>query len=302
MATFHEGEIAVQQHAGVRAMAQRVGQSIHNAMPPAAQQFLRAQPFIVLGGADGDGRVWATLLRGAPGFARALNQNTVQIDALPPEGDPLRETWHQSAPLGMIAIEPATRRRMRLNGTAQVQNGGLLVQMRQVYANCPKYIQKRELQSVASPPATNAVVQRGTQLSPEQTRFIESADTFFIVSQGPDSGADASHRGGTPGFVRVESPQRLVFPDYSGNAMFNTLGNLESDPRAGLIFVDWQHGDTLQLSGKARVNWDAQSAAGFAGAERVVEFEIEAVVATKSPQDWHWEFIEASPFNPTPAR
>lgn len=302
MATFHEGEITVQQQAGVRWMAERVGQSIHPTLPRDAQRFLQAQPFVVVGGADGAGRVWATLLRGAPGFMQALDERTVRLETLPREGNPLREAWSETAPIGLIALEPSTRRRLRLNGTAQIRHGDLLIEADQVYFNCPKYIQTRRLESTNAPAVTNGAVQWGTALSTEQTRFIEAADTFFIASFAPESGADASHRGGTPGFVRVEGEQQLTFPDYAGNSMFNTLGNLESNPRAGLLFVDWEQGDTLQLSGTARVNWDPRSVARFAGAERVVEFEIDAVVATKSAAGWHWELLEASPFNPVPAR
>ena len=66
----------------------------------------------------------------------------------------------------------------------------------------------------------------------------------------------------------------LQFPDYAGNNMFNTLGNLAIDPHAGLLFVDFELGDTLQITGEARVLWDDESRAAFAGAERVVEMRV----------------------------
>ncbi|HEX8466082.1 MAG TPA: pyridoxamine 5'-phosphate oxidase family protein [Abditibacterium sp.] len=298
MTTFHRGELEVQKRAGVGAVAARVGQSIGETMPFAAQQFLRAQPFVVLGGADDLGQVWASLVRGEPGFARALDETTLQLDAQIAPGDPLRDVLHDEAPVGLLAIEPATRRRMRLNGTAQIDADGLLISAHQVYSNCPKYIQKRELQLVEATACEVSQVSRTRQLSRQQTQFIERADTFFIASLAPEGGADASHRGGAPSFVRVASERHLVFPDYSGNAMFNTLGNLQINPRAGLLFVDWERGATLQLSGTAHVDWNAHRSAAFPGAERIVEFEIEAVVAIENSESWRWKLVEVSPFNP----
>lgn len=278
-------------------MAERVGRSIGDTIPPAAQEFLQSQPFVILGGADDDGRLWASLLSGKAGFARALDERTLRIEALPNEGDPLRELRDGSL-VGLLAIEPATRRRMRLNGTVQREGEGLRIHARQVYANCPKYIQKRSAylpEEKLQPPQTF----RGPALSSAWRAQIEKADTFFIASLAPKGGADASHRGGTPGFVRVESERRLVFPDYVGNAMFQTLGNLQLNPHAGLLFVDFEKGSALQLSGRARVNWNPDAASGFVGALRVVEFDIEEVVATQSATAWRWKFIEPSPFNPS---
>jgi len=295
MTTFHSGEIEVQERAGVRDMAQRVGRSIGQEIPPAAQEFLRAQPFVILGGADENGRVWASLLSGEAGFARALNEHTLRIGALPNEGDPLREMRDGSS-AGLLAIEPATRRRMRLNGIVRREGDGLLIHAQQVYANCPKYIQKRSIHQAKGSPLPRAV--RSEALSPKQRAQIEEVDTFFIASLAPEGGTDASHRGGNAGFVRVENERRLVFPDYAGNAMFQTLGNLELNPRAGLLFVDFERGTTLQLSGTARVNWDSSALRDFVGAQRLIEFSVEEVVAIESATSWRWELIEPSPFNP----
>jgi len=108
-------------------------------------------------------------------------------------------------------------------------------------------------------------------------------------------GADASHRGGLPGFVRVESVNRLVFPDYRGNRMFNTLGNLELSPRAGLLFPDFTTGDALQLSGRAAVLWDDPRLAEFPGAERLVVFDIEKVVELSEATHLRFQFAGYSP-------
>ncbi len=167
----------------------------------------------------------------------------------------------------------------------------------QAYGNCPKYIQAREPETAGGSTSIEpGSARRAGTLTDEQRRLISLSDTFFIASAHPDGGADASHRGGLPGFVRFLDEDTLAFPDYSGNNMFNTLGNIAANPKVGLLFVDFECGDTLQLSGETRVIWDPARAAEFAGARRVVEFRIGEVVENDVPL--RWRFAAYSPFNP----
>src|SRR5262245_37240678 len=119
---FHEGELAVQAQAGVQEMAGRVGKSIRSIIPLAAQEFLSSQPFAVVSSIDQQGRVWASILAGQPGFMRALDERTINIKATPTKGDPFAENILANAQIGMVVIEFATRRRMRMNGTAKIIN------------------------------------------------------------------------------------------------------------------------------------------------------------------------------------
>ena len=96
----------------------------------------------------------------------------------------------------------------------------------------------------------------GAGLDAEAEALIRGADTFFIASGNPDGSLDASHRGGEPGFVSILEDGTLEVPDYPGNHMYNTLGNLEVNPRAGLVFLDFTSGRTLQLTGTAEVVWE----------------------------------------------
>ncbi len=301
-ARYHPGEIEVQERAGVRVMAERVGKGIHHAIPQAAREFLEAQPMVVIGSVSADGRVWASLLAGEPGFARALDGRTVEIDASPVPGDPLAENLvaaKGATTVGMITIDLATRRRMRLNGKAQRRPDGICVRVEQVYANCPKYIQAREWETVVHDPrAGRPNIRRAETLTDDQRRRISWADTFFVASAHPEYGTDASHRGGQPGFVRFVDENTLEFPDYSGNTMFNTLGNIAANPNVGLLFVDFECGGTLQLSGEAKVVWEPERAARFAGAERVVEFRVYEVVEIEEALPLRWRFAGYSPFNP----
>lgn len=143
-AKYHPGEIEVQERAGVRPMAERVGNSIRPTIPPAAREFLKEQVMVVVGSVDAGGRVWASLLVGEPGFVRAPDARTVRIAATPFPDDPLTEALKVAGTkVGVIAIDLATRRRLRLNGEAERRPDAIYVTTQRVYANCSKYVQAR---------------------------------------------------------------------------------------------------------------------------------------------------------------
>ena len=290
--TYHPGERAAQAKAGLRAEAERVGGIVRTAVPPAAAEFLLERPMLVIAAADEQGRTWASLLTGVPGFLRAgvvADRDVVDVAARPRPSDPLASTLTQRARLGAIAIDPATRRRMRINGTAEPTPAGLRITAEQVYANCPKYIQRRVVES-ASPAGAPGEATVSSSLGPADRRMINEADTFFIATASAAGDADASHRGGDPGFVRVAPDGALTWPDYPGNAMMMTLGNLEQNPAAGLIFVDWSTGTTLQLTGTAQVEWGT--------AERRLCFRPDQVRRTTLASPLRWSAPEYSRFNP----
>jgi uncharacterized protein len=299
MGPYHEGELEVQRRAGVAATAERVGRIVRHDIPELAREFLKEQRLAVIAAADAEERVWASLVYGAPGFLTA-SENVLRIAARPGPEDPLASRLAGETDVGALVIDLATRRRMRINGRSRPwEASGLEITPREVYANCPKYIQQRIMQSQPEAAGASAVsVERGSGLSPAQGRLIAGADTLFIASRHAQAGADASHRGGNPGFVRVEASDRLAFPDYSGNAMFNTLGNLVADPRAGLLFVDFDNGSTLQLTGRASIDWSGVAAGAFPGAERVLEFSVEGVVETLGALPLRGRLVSRSPHNP----
>ncbi len=289
---------------GEAGRADRSLAGIRPEIPPVAADFLASQRILALGGRDEQGRVWCSLLAGPPGFARAVDERTVDVAARPAPGDPLAPPPAAgTAKVGLVAIEPQTRRRMRLNGTAEPHGRGLRVRTTAVFANCPKYIQARTVDDEA-PERGGAVPARsaGTALTAAQQAFVERADTFFVATAHPGGAADASHRGGEPGFVSVRDGTALSWPDYAGNSMYMTLGNLELDPRAGLLFVDWERGATLQLTGTAVVDFSPERAAAIPGAHRVVDLAVEEVVELTGRPLARWHLEERSRFNPPAAR
>lgn len=287
---YHHGSRTVQDRVGVRDLADHVGRSIGQGIRPVAAAFLELQPMLVLGGADTEGAVWASLLTGAPGFVRATGPQQISVRGGVHAKDPLaRSLAREGTPVGTIALDPRTRRRMRLNGRARPTPRGLAIEAEQVFSNCPKYLQKRDLLEGKAPGRPSAPRQ-GVRLTGDQRAFIAAADTFFLATVH-EHGADASHRGGDPGFVEVPSPYELVWRDYPGNSMFLTLGNLAADPRAGLLFLDWATGTTLQLSGTARTEYSADGS-------RTVRFTVERTAETLGASPYAWSPPEYSPANP----
>lgn len=198
-----------------------------------------------------------------------------------PEADPLAglPTGQQ---VGLIAIDFVARRRLRVNGElTAVGDGTLRISVEQAYGNCPQYIQQRALDhtSTAAVPAP-AAAPAGPELTAGQRALVAHADTFFLGTVHPTRGTDSSHRGGSPGFVRVEAGGTLWWPDYPGNNMFNSLGNLAVDETASLLFTDWGTGATLHLHGTARLEWTEPGAAGDdGGTGRRVRFSPTHVTA-----------------------
>ncbi|MCW8380071.1 pyridoxamine 5'-phosphate oxidase family protein [Streptomyces justiciae] len=293
MGRYHAGSRAVQDRVGVRERADHVGASIGEGIKPVAAAFLGLQPLLVVGAADpSTGEVWASALHGPPGFVRATGPRQMSVTAGAAASDPLAPALTvEGTRVGTIALDPRTRRRMRLNGRLRPTDRGFVVTAEQVFSNCPKYLQKRESYEVMAD-RTGEEPRHGTELTASQAEFITTSDTFFLATVHP-GGADASHRGGNPGFVQVASPRELSWRDYPGNSMFLSLGNLDADPRAGLLFLDWTTGTTLQLTGEARTE--------FAGTERRVRFTVTKTVERPSALPLRWTPPEYSPANPDDA-
>lgn len=295
---FHRGEIEVQERAGVRRIADRVGDSLFDRIPPAAVPFLKAQPFVLLGAESCDGRVWATVIARAPDFLMPSDDETrIHIGCGLANDDPLTGSLTVNRAVGLLVIESRTRRRMRLNGrVTPATDDAIEIKLTEVYTNCPKYIQARAYEdAVGRIPGPSRA---GDVLTENQRAMISRADTFYIASLHAERGADVSHRGGMPGFVSVTGNRRISWPDYAGNSMFQTLGNLQLDPRAGILMIDDDSGTLLHLSGRVSVDWDEDRSRAQPGAERMVDFDIERVIERPEAFPLTGRVIEYSQYNP----
>ncbi len=168
----------------------------------------------------------------------------------------------------------------------------------QAFGNCPQYIQAREpeLLNGIDTVGEERKVKSLTSLTDRAMAIISKADNFYIAthySEGESEvthGADVSHRGGKPGFVRIEDDRTLTFPDFTGNFHFNTMGNILLNPRAGLLFIDFDNRDLLYLTAGAQIIPDSDEKRAFKGAERLVRFTIDEAIRVEGAVPIEWQF------------
>lgn len=294
---FHRGEREVQARAGVaERMAVAGKHAIRAHMSEQHREFFEQLPFVVVGSVDDSGQPWASVLAGFPGFMEAT-ADSLRVNALPLSGDPLVLAPGRS--LGLLGIEPHTRRRNRMNGIVEsVDASGFSVRVQQSFGNCPKYIQAREASYF---PRTPGEVVRSSTLDAEGVRMLRAADTFFIATAYPEAdgvrshGVDVSHRGGKPGFIRVEDAV-LKIPDYVGNNYFNTLGNLAVNPRAGVLVIDFESGDVLFLAVTVAVVWEGNEVESEKGAKRLLRMRPGEMIRRPLATPLAWSAAMLSPF------
>jgi uncharacterized protein len=276
----HLDELAGKKHSDTREEAARLSPMLDPAkLRGGIVAFLADRTFAVITARDADGRLWSSPLTGPAGFLEAVTPTTLAIHARLPDDDPLRGLPAEQQ-AGLVVVEFATRRRVRVNGTLSAVGADILaIEVEQAYGNCPQYIHQRVLAPDDPGLADPGDARRDTVLTPGDTALIRAADTFFLGTTNPERGSDTSHRGGAPGFVRVDG-SRLWWPDYPGNNLFNSFGNLAVDPEAALLFFDFDTGRTLQLSGTAEVDWDAAGRPGDDGQTgRRAVFTVQRLVA-----------------------
>lgn len=301
--TFHAGERYAQERAGMREKMAGLGpRVIRDYMPEQHRSFFAQLPFLLVGSVDAGGQPWASIVTGTPGFVQAPDERSLAVTGMRmAAGDPLRGNLHEGAPLGLLGIEPHTRRRNRANGVLRAWSGaGMDIAITQSFGNCPKYIQARqpELLDAEALPAT--VISDSAALTPAMQALVRAADTFFIATASAGTerpeGVDVSHRGGKPGFVRVDGDARLTLPDFVGNSFFNTIGNLLVNPRAGLLFADFDSGALLYLAVQAEVIWDGPEVAAFAGAQRLLRLQVQSARLLEHALPLRWGEAVLSPF------
>ena len=301
---FHEGELMAQRNAGEREIAERNGATVGRTIVRGALPFVRQQKTAYAASLDRNGQVWASILLGEPGFlapsddAAALSVDLGKVARL--DADPFWENIRHDARIGLLLLEPQSRRRLKINGEAHLESDRLEVQVTKSFPICPRYIHRREI-TLPHPgeAAPSSIASHGHELGPEQLALIGDADTFFLASAHATRGADCSHRGGPRGFVRHAGDGVLRIPDYNGNSMFNSFGNFLLNPQAGLAFPDYERRRVLQLAGTVEMMWNQADPQGLTGGTgRFWEFRPSRWIESELPATLQTKFIEFSPFLP----
>ena len=299
---FHFGELAIQARLGIQERMDRQGRRIiREYLTQQHRKFFAQLSYVIVGTVDEFGNPWTSILVGEPGFLHSPSDRTLKVKAKILAGDPLRVTLAEGIDIGLLGIELHSRRRNRLNGVVtKIYTDGFEIEVTQSFGNCPQYIQTRSFEpSIASKsPQTYGMTSFGAW----EQKLITNADTFFITtayqdeSAGLAKGVDVSHRGGKPGFIRVDDDQTLTIPDFSGNGHFNTIGNLELNPRAGLLFVDFTNGNLLYLTGTAKVIWSGLEVSTYQGAEQLIRFNLVRGYGVQDSLPLSWSNPNFSPF------
>jgi ferredoxin-NADP reductase/predicted pyridoxine 5'-phosphate oxidase superfamily flavin-nucleotide-binding protein len=281
-------------------------QVIANFLPEQHREFYQQLPFILLGHADQNDWPWATILCDEPGFITSEDNKKLTIHSNPVNGDPfstlLAQEQYDGTRIGLLGIELSTRRRNRMAAhITQIKNNSIELEIDQAFGNCPQYIQTRKHHKVDDALLDKAETHPIDELNEETRALIQNSDTFFVASYiknetgDVSEGVDVSHRGGKPGFVRVDKDGTLTIPDYLGNYHFNTLGNFLINPKAGLLFPDFENGHLLSLTGTVEILWDSEETKYFEGAERLWRFKPDHGFWMKNALPLRWTLDKVSP-------
>ncbi|WAC12984.1 pyridoxamine 5'-phosphate oxidase family protein [Dyadobacter pollutisoli] len=298
---YHTGEEQAQLITGEKAVGDRNGRIVTNKIIPGAIHFIQNQPFFIASSMNENGEIWASVIAGTEGYVIVMDESTIQIDSNLVISNPQDSFWGNiiaHSKIGLLFIEPLSRRRFRVNGSVSMEENLVTIAIEQAYPNCPKYIQKRFLSRNETSPYSGEI-ESGSVLTSYIKGIVANADTFYVGSASDGGDLDASHRGGSPGFISIGVDGSFLIPDYQGNSMYNTLGNFLVNSQAALVFIDFEQMKTIQLTGTTEVMWDLDIAdPDGAGTRRFWKFYTTSWVLLDNLKGYEWDFIDPSPFNP----
>jgi NAD(P)H-flavin reductase/predicted pyridoxine 5'-phosphate oxidase superfamily flavin-nucleotide-binding protein len=317
---WHEGEVAMHKLMHVP------GQENPNSpfLSPGAGYMVSKAPLLALGTLDEEGRPWTTIFGGKDGFARPIAQSTIGLRTLVDrEYDPVIQVLLGRADdepvtmdgegkmVGGLTIDLETRMRVKLHGrmlagALGAQNKGdsvaeaqLVIKIDKSLGNCPKYLNSKEIVPATPKPK---LISDSPKLPIQAVALLEKADMFFMSSFQRKVDMDTNHRGGPPGFVRMisndESGAVLVYPEYSGNRLYESLGNLRTTPLAGITVPDFDTGDVLYFTGKTEVLIGAAASSVLPRSNLAVKVTITSSRFLETGLSFRGISGERSPYNP----
>ncbi|GAM84345.1 hypothetical protein ANO11243_023390 [Dothideomycetidae sp. 11243] len=294
--------------------------------PQAANMLMRA-PLLAIGTVDDKGMPWTTVWGGDKGFSRAMGNNIMGVRTpvavtLDPvveilvgtsaDGEIVREQGKGRLVSG-LSIDLETRKRVKLAGRMmagaldsadddrEIPQGvlQLVVKIDESLGNCPKYLNKK---TIVPAPTKPSLMSDSLPLTDECVELIQKSDLFFMSTSHSEYDMDTNHRGGLPGFVRVVPSEggrtQFVYPEYSGNRMYQSLGNMMVNPRAGFCFPDFETGDCLYVTGTTEILIGQDAARVIAKSNLAVQVTITATRLVSGVLPFRGHSGELSPYNP----
>ena len=240
---YHEGQRAVQSEANSVVCADKLSTWVGPVV-----QYVSIADLIVLASPDGPAlRIGA--VSGPPPLATAQEVGDEILVSLPRD---LLRWLPGGGRCGGIVINPAEARRSRIAGILTDAGDHLELQCRLAFTNCRKYM--TPTQSTGTRPQVGPAETLPVGLDdPWIGGVVSRGETAFLVSTTPDGGADVSHRGGQPGFLRFDPTTGAIgWTEYLGDGMFVSTGNLRISGRFSLLVLDLDHGDAARLDGEAQ--------------------------------------------------
>lgn len=300
---YQEGQLALQKKTGEEEIAQRRLAMIQPFIHERSIPFIEKQIFAFLGSEDKDGNLWLSLMIGKKGFISVPSLHEVKLDlnkVVTSREDIVFANIKTKPTVGLLFHQAAKRARYKAWGIASEKDNQLSFDIKMGYKSCPKHIQKER---IALPEDSKTLVPeytKGTVLGSSEKEWIISSHTFFVSTQAKNGAVESAHRGGNPGFIEILEDGQLRIPDYFGNSIYTTLGNIYDIPKAALLFVDYEKGETLQLSGSAALQFDQNSEkdmhkSGDTG--RFWTFETKQWIRTANHHQMNAEFVDFSKHN-----
>ena len=235
---YHEGQIEVQQEAGTRDLADRMAHWVG----PAADFAARADLLLFSYEAD-DGALHFAAISGQPPLVEVSDASALRIAGASGASLP-------AGRLGGLAINLAEQRRVRLNGELRPAVAGAELHIDEAFTLCRKYM------------APSLGIGESTHVGPGSSELlafddpwlrgvVERAETTFLASVAPDGGPDVAHRGGPPGFLELDpAAGTLSWPEYLGDGVFKSAGNVRATGRMTLLVLDLENGDAVEFIGR----------------------------------------------------
>lgn len=247
---YHEGEVYVQELMGVRDLANSLSSMFQNTLSPVAIQFLKSINFSILSFNIDNKELFSCVVYGLESFIKIVNLDEILISLDKKSFIPKHIINHENLSIGFLGLDFENKMRIRINGKGKIQDNNLHFKIKQVYSNCPKYIEARKLIGKKEF-QKNTAIYNYSEFNQKSEDIIKNANTFFLSSCHIIRGADVSHKGGYQGFLKVVGPSKLEFDDFAGNNMYNSLGNIHINPQVNIVVIDFDKNDILHIQGMA---------------------------------------------------